>query len=568
MYFVLLTMTVGFVGKVGAVEVGEELSLAPPGPREFPRDPFIPEGVGETASGGPAQVWVRGAYTSIQVNVTALGENILGDAANEPSIAIDPLNPARMVIGWRQFNTVASDFRQAGVAYSHDSGQTWTKNTLDPGQFQSDPVLAADSSGNFYYVSLFIVRSPFDTYWLEVFKSVDGGMTWLPPIPAFGGDKEWMSVDRTGGIGDGHIYVNWNVSFSCCSPNDFARSIDEGASFQPPLPIPQPSIKWGTSDVAPDGELYLAGVNVFQAGHVVAKSSNAQDSSVAPTFDFVASVDLGGVTAGFVSASPNPVGILGQVWIATDHSAGARRGNVYVLGSVNPTGLDPLDIMFIRSADGGMTWSTPVRVNDDPAGTNAWQWFGTMSVAPNGRIDAVWNDTRNDPAPADAVFVSELFYSFSLDGGVSWSSNTPVSPAFNPHLGYPRQNKLGDYYHMISDIGGASLAYAATFNGEQDVYFLRIPADCDDDGVDDSTEFSEGTASDCNENSIPDQCEYHADVNGDGRTTLDDFASYTDKATGPGAVDLADCDALLDIDHDSDIDLRDFAEFQRVFTGP
>jgi len=41
-----------------------------------------------------------GRFTSIQVNVTAAGANIVGDAANEPTIAVDPTNHNRMVIGW------------------------------------------------------------------------------------------------------------------------------------------------------------------------------------------------------------------------------------------------------------------------------------------------------------------------------------------------------------------------------------------------------------------------------------------------------------------------------------
>jgi hypothetical protein len=554
----LLTVTVGLTSDLGAVEVGEDIPSVPSGPREYPDDPFIPGETGSTASGGTAQVWVRGAYISVQVNVTALGQNIVGDAANEPSIAIDPLNPARMVIGWRQFDNVAFNFRQAGVAYSHDGGHTWVKNTLDPGQFQSDPVLMADSLGNFYYASLPSEIS------VEVFKSVDGGVTWLSPVPAFGGDKEWMAVDRTGGIGDGNIYLNWNVQFSCCPPNDFTRSINGGASFERALAIPQPSMKWGTSHVGPKGELYLVGTTASQTGHVVSKSSNAQDSSATPTFDFVASINLGGTSSGFVSPSPNPVGLLGQVWIATDHSTGPRRGNVYALASVNPFGLDPLDVMFTGSADGGLTWSSPVRVNDDLAGTNAWQWFGTMSVAPNGRIDVVWNDTRNDPFPGDALFISEVFYSFSLDGGVTWSGNTPVTPAFNPHLGYPNQNKIGDYYHMISDNGGASLAYAATFNGEQDVYFLRIPADCNGNGIDDLTEIGDGSADDCNDNDIPDECE----EKGDGGPTLTDYVAFQRNLTGPRPIALTFCQTLIDTDHDSDIDLADFAELQRLFAGP
>ena len=55
-----------------------------------------------------------GPFTSYQVNVDANGQNILGDAANEPSIAVDPTDPNKMSIGWRQFNSVTSNFRQAG----------------------------------------------------------------------------------------------------------------------------------------------------------------------------------------------------------------------------------------------------------------------------------------------------------------------------------------------------------------------------------------------------------------------------------------------------------------------
>jgi hypothetical protein len=125
--------------------------------------------------------------------------------------------------------------------------------------------------------------------------------------------------------------------------------------------------------------------------------------------------------------------------------------------------------MFSRSTDGGTTWSQPVRVNDD-SDTTAWQWFGTMSVAPNGRIDVVWLDTRDYPG----TYLSSLYYSYSLDGGISWSLNERLSMAFDPHVGWPQQNKMGDYFDMVSSDSCVHLAWAATFNGEQDVYYGRI----------------------------------------------------------------------------------------------
>ena len=162
---------------------------------------------------------------------------------------------------------------------------------------------------------------------------------------------------------------------------------------------------------------------------------------------------------------------MGQTWVATDHSDGPNNGNVYLLCSVSRYNIsDPVDVMIARSTDGGISWDAPVRVNDDESNYN-WQWFGTMSVAPDGRIDVVWLDTR-DASPG--TYESSLYYSYSFDGGETFSENERISESFDPHVGWPQQNKMGDYYHMISDIDYAHLAWANTLNGEQDVYYTRI----------------------------------------------------------------------------------------------
>ena len=59
-----------------------------------------------------------GPFISYQVNVDNNGNNIVGDAANEPSIAVDPTDGNKMTIGWRQFNSVSSNFRQGGWGFT------------------------------------------------------------------------------------------------------------------------------------------------------------------------------------------------------------------------------------------------------------------------------------------------------------------------------------------------------------------------------------------------------------------------------------------------------------------
>jgi hypothetical protein len=437
---------------------------------EVKDDDYIPD-LRDSQKRSPAYNYsmrsIESTIVTTQVNVDVNGQNIIGDAANEPSIAIDPNNRDNIVIGWRQFNTISSNFRQAGYGYTTNGGQTWTfPGVIEPGVFRSDPVLDYDINGNFYYNSL--TNSP--DYQCKVFKSSTGGSSWNNGVFAQGGDKQWMIIDKTGGPGEGFIYSFWTSFYSTCYPGFFTRSTDAGVSFGNCTSIPNdPS--WGTLTVGSNGNLYVAGTDGNSWDFLVAKSSNAQISGQTVIWDSYSVVSLDGSIA--YGIGPNPDGLGGQTQIAIDTSGGGYHGNLYILCSVTRnSNSDPSDVMFSRSTNDGVTWSSPVKVNDDP-GTSAYQWFGTMSVAPNGRIDAVWLDTRDNLG----TYLSALYYSYSTDAGSTWSQNEPLSDFFNPHVGWPNQNKMGDYFHMVSYNNGASLAWAGTFNNEQDVYYSFITPD-------------------------------------------------------------------------------------------
>ncbi len=434
--------------------------------KEIPGDKYSPNPYNNKLTSPPMRYKSSGIFTA-QVNVNSSGQNILGDAANEPNIAVNPLDPNKMVIGWRQFDNVLSNFRQAGWSYTSDAGQTWTfPGVIEPGIFRSDPVLDYDTAGNFYYNSLTSDVS----YHTKVFRSFNGGAIWDAGVEAKGGDKQWMIIDRTNGVGSGNIYSSWTSYYSSCPPGFFTRSTDGGSSFEDCIMITGDPY-WGTMAVGNDGELYIGGSGQYD-GIVVAKSTNAHIPGSLIGWDSPVSVDMDGIISGW---SPiNPVGILGQANIDLDRSDGPGRGNVYVLASVRRiSNSDPADVMFAKSTDGGLTWSFPVQVNDDQSIFN-YQWFGTMSVAPNGRIDVIWLDTRDAPAFTD---YSALYYSYSTNGGESFSVNEKLSDTFDPHVGYPQQNKMGDYFDMESGNTGAHLAWANTLNGEQDVYYSHIIPD-------------------------------------------------------------------------------------------
>jgi hypothetical protein len=344
-----------------------------------------------------------------------------------------------------------------------------------------------------YYLSLQDSTGEFD-----LFRSLDGGVSWdSGPIASVAGDdKPWMVIDKTGGIGCGNIYV---CSFASAGADWFMRSTDGGFNFVRLSPTPQLTFA-STMAIGPDGELYIAG---HIGGNVwVLKSTDARDPNCAcPTFTSSMLPGCGGFPgSGLQDGSccecpvinPNPGGTYAQTWVACDVSSTSTRGNVYVLRSMDPPvaaaigcseatddcgiGItnDPLDIWFWRSTDGGATWNAPKRVNDDPCRAKAWQWHAAMSIAPDGRLDAIWNDNRayRDETPFN-VRKSQLYYSSSKDGGLSWSVNQPVSDCWFAPCG-----KNGDYYHMISDDEGAHLAWAATFDElygiPRGVYYMRI----------------------------------------------------------------------------------------------
>jgi hypothetical protein len=239
-----------------------------------------------------------------------------------------------------------------------------------------------------------------------------------------------------------------------------------------PINLPN-NAQTGALDVDSNGNLFIGGS--IGGGFSCLRSSNAQIGNQTPTFDRITTVNLGG---SLVQGGINGIGLCGQTFVAVDRSGLATNNNVYMLASVEPSGRSTTDVMFSRSTDSGVTFSAPQRINDDPNFQSKWHWFGTLSVAPNARIDVVWYDTRNAANNID----SQLFYSWSTDGGLTWAPNVAVSNPFNPQAGFPNNQKIGDYITIVSDNTGANVAYAATFNvnpnavggHEQDVYYVRV----------------------------------------------------------------------------------------------
>src|SRR5689334_17334182 len=78
--------------------------IPPPAQEDEATDPPLP------GSGlfSPQTIISAPFGTSFQVNVSG-GQNTVGDAANEATMCMDPNNPNRIAIGWRQFDSTNSN---------------------------------------------------------------------------------------------------------------------------------------------------------------------------------------------------------------------------------------------------------------------------------------------------------------------------------------------------------------------------------------------------------------------------------------------------------------------------
>jgi hypothetical protein len=76
---------------------------------------------------------------------------------------------------------------------------------------------------------------------------------------------------------------------------------------------------------------------------------------------------------------------------------------------------NPRDIFFIRSLDGGNTWSLPINLSDSPGDSVR----PTIALSPEGRIYVAWGD--------DTGGKYDVLLRSSADAGANWSSTTNIT---------------------------------------------------------------------------------------------------------------------------------------------
>jgi hypothetical protein len=341
----------------------------------------------------------------------------------EPSLAVDPTNPKHLVGVWQQDRWSTGGARGIVTGVSYDGGNTWSLTAV-PGISQvtggplpraSDPWVSFAPNGDVYVSSLAAVNvfSPSQTVYIN--KSTDGGKSWGPPTaiisdtdPNFFDDKESVTADPTNSQ---FAYCVWDRitfdpnTFTTTQPVFFSRTTNGGQSWEAPRDIfdgvPNSGTVGNIIAVLPNGTL----VDIFEYSDF---------NTGITTIDAMRSIDHGATWSAPVAANsdeafgvfdPNTFQFVrtgsGLPAVAVD----PRNGNLYtVWEDARFTGLDT--VAFSMSKDGGLTWSTPIKISKTPASVPFFEqqaFTPEIAVAANGNVAVTYYDFRNPDSQSSGL---------------------------------------------------------------------------------------------------------------------------------------------------------------------
>ena len=431
-------------------------------------------------------------------------ENADGPAGGqaETSIAVDSTGQ-HIVIGFNDTRGFAlNPVRVSGFMYSDDGGATFTDGgqlpvttgtsaigTTQLPQVFGDAEIEYLGGSTFVYFSIMVKRigagtpaSPFGTaQTMCVHRSTDNGHTWQGPfeIPSAtnphgllngatpnardAADKEFASIDPDGG----RAILSWSnftsTAFAAGGVEISTTFSDDIATATPPTWSARRIIAATAAD-GQSSEPAFAGNGSTNAYVVWRRFTGGFNQNVG----FARSLDSGAtwsvpvnLTASFLTSDE----ILGNdrtntsPSIAVDNSAGANKGNLYVVYA-NNSGHDGADIMAQRSLDGGASFSPAVAIDSRPAADRA-QWFPWVTVdSSTGRAYVYYYDQ----GIATSGDLTETTMAFSDDGGLSWSKPRPLTDrpfhaAYGNDTGQPN---IGDYNQAVAQGGELFAVWAGT----------------------------------------------------------------------------------------------------------
>lgn len=447
-------------------------------------------------------VLTSGEGTSVGDTVVVNREGPI-DVRNSPTIVRNPTRGENLVVSYRMDRPGFS----AGLSYTEDGGQTWAQTALplpdevprcaaspqgEQCPFGPDAAFGPDGTLYVLYVALRGNGNDPGSLWLST--SADGGRTLAPPTEVAG---ELTFQARLAVDPKGPLYVTWlqafgtgNLSFTEPTPYVVAiRSDDKGRTFSSPVRVSDPArprIGAPSPVVDAKGRLHVLYTDYKE---------NRRDFSALPgppaerPFALVLATSSDGGRS-FARQAEIEAGLLPTrrflIYLPESPQIAAGSGDSLYVTWADGRGGDE-DVLLRRSGDGGETWSEPVKVNDNPAdGTD--QFLPKVDVAPEGRVNVVFLDGRNDPSGK----MLDAYLATSSDGGRTFGnikvSAQPFDSSVGPTFGDDYGTDFGTRLGLASGDGKAYAVWTDTHlgtpvTGRQDVAFAAVSLGSDRSGL-------------------------------------------------------------------------------------
>lgn len=417
---------------------------------------------------------VTSSPAGININITNNSSN-----QNEPMVAINPLDHNKLVCG---FNDNRNGPWSVGWSWSDDGGLTW----IYGGDFSfsgytccADPVVAFDNMGTCYFAGL--TYNPYGNYGQDgsifIAKSNDGGHTFsvFEKIIVTGSgitphlDKPWLYVNPS----NNHIYLTWvertNAWSGPASESAtiwFTRSIDGGVTFSEPVQVSTFDPATGTSRSHGPQITAVSANHVYVSWHTV-EEGNLPNPPTTPWKIWISESTDGGINFGTNYLVANSVWGYPNRFISMD--ADSSTGKVYI-AYADSTVKYPrdYDIFITSSSSATGPWTAPEKVNDDPVGSGYWQSWPSLDVAPNGRVDVIWYDYRDNPNKM------KVYYSSSMDEGATWETNLKITDLVSGSTPTPDDVFAGDYITVASVDEKAIAVWMDNRLGNPEIYTVAI----------------------------------------------------------------------------------------------
>lgn len=406
----------------------------------------------------------------------------------EPYVAVNPANNQNIVAAWMGERLSGGTYKVSVITRaSFDGGNTWSTAQEIPhaqsGFTSADVSLAFDKNGLLYLCFI-----DYDETTLSggdyVTRSFNGGQSWDTASIAVSYsespskaplDRPWLVIDKSNTANGGTLYLTSKPAYWIPPPNRnyYTVSTDSGHTWtaiayvdggnylvgniiQQPMAAPATTKNGNFCAVYPS---YLSSQNIYPAYYLATSKDKGQTFS----YSTVITAAFTGIDTNLKTGYrlvANPVDSTQLAFFEIDSSMG-----------------DP-DVMAMHSNDGGQTWSSRVRVNDDPVGNGKDQDMVWANYNEQGNLLATWRDRRNADTTGFWGAGYDFYYAISTDNGQTFTANKILTSQF-VEFDSLIDLKGNDFMSCSYVADTIYTVWGDTRSGKMNIYFTKLIASSD-----------------------------------------------------------------------------------------